>query len=209
MKIKVRIKQVIILLISVINSSCAFSHQALIRDATSLNYHRNNLTLNDSFVINSISVLDRFCNNCKWRDGFPLEMTNAYGNKNIENIHLFINKFRQRGKGKVNVDTPIVNDSLFYYSQQEWTKRIWGKNPRPEKLNGNFLIVSYNFKGFLSGPFSYDGGQIRTIYEFIQLFDSEVTGYWSYTLQRSASRKNPLIRYKDIKKILKRFLQNK
>ena len=160
----------------------------------------------DTFVISSISLLDRRCDDCKWRKDFPLKLTNIYGTKNIEKVYSFIKQLNKKGV-KVKTSGPIVNDSLFFYSRQEWTKRIWGKKPAPQNLSGNYLIVSHNFRGIIGSSISGgDHGEIRTLYEFVQLSNSEVVGYLSYTLVRGSTLRNQLIKYKDVRRIFKRVL---
>jgi len=161
---------------------------------------------NDSiFVIKSISILERLCFDCVPRKDFPVALTNDFGTKNIENINGFIAKLNQK-EFKIKIDSPALNDSLFFYSKQEWTKRIWGKKPAPKNINGNILIISTNYFGSIALGGHSGMNRSKTVYEFIKLQNGEVIGFSSFVLKKDFSYENPLIKYRDLKKVFKRVL---
>ncbi len=161
---------------------------------------------NDSiFVVKSISLLERLCFDCVPKKDFPIALTNDFGTKNIENINGFIAKLNQKGF-KIKIDSPALNDSLFFYSKQEWTKRIWGKKPPPQNINGNILIISTNYFGSIGLNGHAGMSTSRTVFEFVKLQNSEVVSFSSFVLKKGLSYENPLIKYRDLKKIFKRLL---
>jgi len=157
-----------------------------------------------TFVIKSVSILERECFACieRIRKDFPLKMTNRNGTKNIHNVHKFITKLNQNGF-KIKINTAALNDSMFFYSKQEWTKRIWGKKPPPQNINGNMLIISINYYGDI-GSSGHDAmGISKTVYEFVKVQNSEVIGFASIILKRGSY--DFLIKYRDLKKVFRRL----
>ena len=156
-------------------------------------------------IIKSISILERLCFDCVPRKDFPVALTNDFGTKNIENINAFIAKLNQKGF-KLKIDSPALNDSLFFYSKQKWTKRVWGKKPAPQNINGNILIISSNYFGSIALGGHSGMNRSKTVYEFVKLQNGEVIGFSSFVLKKDFSYENPLIKYRDLKKVFKRVL---
>lgn len=166
--------------------------------------------IGDSVNIVSTSILERRCENCEQRKNFPLAMTNIYGDKNLKVIYNSAARFNKKHKANIILPLKQANDSMYYFSKQEWTKRIWGKKPEPNSGDGIYLIISHNFNGSRnSNPYGNDTGEIEIYFEFIKAVQGKTTEFTCFRLTRGLVYSHERIKYLYVKRILKRLVQKK